>query len=180
MPANPAGGHGHVEGVPQLDAQGWPRATARIVFDKFHVLRHLGEAIDKVRKLEYGRLAGPGRRFIKGQKYTLLSRWENLTEKGREALELLFNANRRLNRAYLLKEQFGQLWDFDTPRQHVTSYSSGSMAQRTMMSAACASTRNLAWASGPNPESVSFCPARLQTTRPSGIFMGSGSRTARS
>jgi transposase len=83
---------------------------ARIVFDKFHVLRHLGEAIDKVRKLEYGRLAGPGRRFIKGQKYTLLSRWENLTEKGREALELLFNANRRLNRAYLLKEQFGELW----------------------------------------------------------------------
>ena len=83
---------------------------ARIVFDKFHVLRHLGEAIDKVRKLEYGRLAGPGRRFIKGQKYTLLSRWENLTEKGREALQLLFNANRRLYRAYLLKEQFGELW----------------------------------------------------------------------
>jgi len=76
---------------------------ARIVFDKFHVLRHLGEAIDQVRKLEYARLSGPGRRFIKGQKYTLLSRWENLTEKGREALELLFNANRRLNRAYLLK-----------------------------------------------------------------------------
>lgn len=84
--------------------------NARIVFDKFHVLRHLGEAIDKVRKHEYGRLAGPGRRFMKGQKYTLLSRWENLTEKGREALELLFNANRRLNRAYLLKEQFGELW----------------------------------------------------------------------
>jgi len=83
---------------------------ARIVFDKFHVLRHLGEAIDQVRKLEYARLAGPGRRFIKGQKYTLLSRWENLTEKGREALQLLFNANRRLNRAYLLKEQFGELW----------------------------------------------------------------------
>lgn len=83
---------------------------AQIVFDKFHVLRHLGEAIDKVRKLEYARLAGPGRRFIKGQKYTLLSHWENLTEKGREALELLFNANRRLNRAYLLKEQFGELW----------------------------------------------------------------------
>ena len=67
-------------------------------------------AIDDVRKSEYARLAGPGRRFIKGQKYTLLSRWENLTEKGREALELLFNANRRLYRAYLLKEQFGELW----------------------------------------------------------------------
>jgi transposase len=87
---------------------------AAIVYDKFHVVRHLGEAIDKVRKAEYARLTGTGRRFIKGQKYTLLSRWENLTQKGREALELLFNANRRLYRAYLLKERFGQLWDCQT------------------------------------------------------------------
>jgi transposase len=83
---------------------------ARIIYDKFHVVRHLGDAIDEVRKSEYARLTGSGRRFIKGQKYTLLSRWENLSEQGREALELLFNANQRLYRAYLLKEQFGELW----------------------------------------------------------------------
>ena len=47
---------------------------AAILFDKFHVMRHLGEALDKVRKAEYARLSGPDRRFIKGQKYTLLSR----------------------------------------------------------------------------------------------------------
>jgi transposase len=90
---------------------------ARIVFDKFHVLRHLGAALDQVRKQEYARLSGEGRRFIKGQKYTLLSRWENLREEGREALELLFRANRRLYKAYLLKEQFGQLWDCRTAEQ---------------------------------------------------------------
>jgi len=90
---------------------------ARIVFDKFHVLRHLGAALDQVRKQEYARLSGAGRRFIKGQKYTLLSRWENLRQEGREALELLFRANRRLYRAYLLKEQFGQLWDCQTAGQ---------------------------------------------------------------
>jgi transposase len=89
-------------------------SKAQIVYDKFHVLRHLGMALDAVRKSEYARLTGTGRRFIKGQKYTLLSRWENLTRKGRDALELLFNANRRLYRAYLLKERFGQLWDFVT------------------------------------------------------------------
>jgi transposase len=88
---------------------------ARIVYDKFHVVSHLGTAIDDVRKQEYARLSSAGRRFIKGQKYTLLSRWENLTQKGRDALDLLFNANRRLYRAYLLKERFGQLWDFQTP-----------------------------------------------------------------
>jgi transposase len=87
---------------------------ARIIYDKFHVVKHLGDALDKVRKREYARLSGKGRRFIKGQKYTLLSHWENLSQKGRESLELLFRANRRLYKAYLLKEQFGQLWDFET------------------------------------------------------------------
>ena len=55
------------------------------------------------------------RRFIKGQRYNLLSRWENLTLKGKQALKLLFRANRRLNKAYLLKESFGQLWDYNRP-----------------------------------------------------------------
>jgi len=40
---------------------------AAILFDKFHIMRHLGEALDKVRKAEYARLGGKERRFIKGQ-----------------------------------------------------------------------------------------------------------------
>src|SRR6266571_8630045 len=59
---------------------------ASILFDKLHVLRHLGEALDEVRKSEYARLSGKDRRFIKGRKYTLLSRRENLTLEGRQAL----------------------------------------------------------------------------------------------
>ena len=88
---------------------------ARIVFDKFHILRHLGEALDKVRKNEYYRLQEEDRRFIKGQKYTLLTNRDNLSQEGRASLALLFKANRRLNKAYLLKEQFGQLWDYQQP-----------------------------------------------------------------
>jgi transposase len=88
---------------------------AEIVFDKFHVVKHLGNALDTVRKSEYSRLQGESRRFIKGQKYTLLTRRENLGEEGKASLELLFKANRRLYKAYLLKEQFGQLWDFTDP-----------------------------------------------------------------
>jgi len=86
---------------------------AKILFDKFHVLRHLGEALDKVRKSEYARLTGKDRRFVKGQKYTLLSRRENLTREGRRSLKLLLNANKRLNKAYILKESFGQLWSYN-------------------------------------------------------------------
>ncbi len=85
---------------------------AAILFDKFHVMRHLGEALDAVRKSEYGRLAGRDRRYIKGQKYTLLSRHENLTLDGKKALKILLAANKRLNTAYILKESFGQLWSY--------------------------------------------------------------------
>jgi transposase len=88
---------------------------AAILYDKFHILRHLSEAMDKVRKREYARLSGTDRRFIKGQRYTLLSHWGNLTTQGRAALKLLFKANKRLNKAYLLKESFGQLWDYQKP-----------------------------------------------------------------
>ncbi len=85
---------------------------AAILFDKFHILRHLGDALDKVRKAEYARLTGKDRRFIKGQKYTLLSHRENLTTDSRRSLKMLLKANRRLNTAYILKEEFGKLWDY--------------------------------------------------------------------
>jgi transposase len=70
-------------------------------------MRHLGEALDTVRKSEYARLAGRDRRYIKGQKYTLLSRKENLTLDGKKALTTLLSANKRL------KESFGQLWSYE-------------------------------------------------------------------
>jgi transposase len=85
---------------------------AGILFDKFHVLRHLGEALDRVRKQEYARLSGKDRKFIKGQKYALLSHPQNLTGDARKNLKLLLAANKRLNTAYLLKESFAQLWDY--------------------------------------------------------------------
>ncbi|HSQ54653.1 MAG TPA: transposase, partial [Gemmata sp.] len=55
---------------------------ARIIYDKFHVLSHLSRAMDEVRRREYASLSGKERRFIKGQRYNLLSRCENLTTKG--------------------------------------------------------------------------------------------------
>jgi transposase len=88
--------------------------NAAILFDKFHVMRHLGEALDTVRKMEYARLSGKDRSYIKGQKYTLLSNRENLTLDGRTALKKLLKANKRLHVAYMLRESFGQLWSYQT------------------------------------------------------------------
>jgi transposase len=90
-----------------------PQAT--IIYDKFHIMRHLSTAMDQVRRNEYARLTGVKRRYIKGQRYTLLSRWKNLTFDGKKTLKLLFKNNRRLNKAYLLQESFGQLWDYERP-----------------------------------------------------------------
>jgi transposase len=98
----------HIIGIDEISV----RKGHAILFDKFHVLRHLSEALDKVRKQEYARLSGRNRKFIKGQKYALLSHPENLTGDARKNLKALLAANKRLNTAYVLKESFAQLWDY--------------------------------------------------------------------
>jgi transposase len=85
---------------------------ASILYDKFHIMGHLNKALDKIRKSEYARLTGKDRKFVKGQKFALLSHRENLTTEGRKGLRILFAANKRLNTAYILKEEFEQLWDY--------------------------------------------------------------------
>jgi hypothetical protein len=56
--------------------------------------------MNTIRKFEYKRLTGKNRDYIKGHKYTLLSRKKNLTLKGRKALKELLEVNKRLNTAY--------------------------------------------------------------------------------
>lgn len=106
---------------------------AEIVFDKFHILRHLNDALDAVRRSEYARVQGKERRFIKDSRYTLLSHRDNLGLDGRKALTVLLAANKRLNTAYLLKESFGQLWDYEREgwaRRFFENWKSGLCWQR--------------------------------------------------
>ncbi len=85
-----------------------------MIFDKFRIMRHLGEALDAVRRSEYRRLTAKDRTFIKGQRYTLLSHRDHLSLDGRRSRAKLLKANKRLNTAYLPKESFGHLWDYQT------------------------------------------------------------------
>ena len=87
---------------------------ARVIVDTFHIMRHLGDARDEVRRSEYRRLAAKARAFIKGQRYTVLSHRANLSHDGRASLTTLLKANKRLNTADLLTESFGQLWSYQT------------------------------------------------------------------
>jgi len=52
------------------------------------------------------------RDVIKGKKWLLLSRWKNLAPTQRGVLNRLFQLNRRVFKAYLLKESLEQLWDY--------------------------------------------------------------------
>jgi len=47
---------------PFRNATGTHAPQAAILFDKFHIMRHLGEALDQIRKAEYARLSGTPRR----------------------------------------------------------------------------------------------------------------------
>lgn len=85
---------------------------AAILYDKFHILSHLQKALDEVRKSEYARLPQTEKKYIKGQKYNLLSHRENLNLTGKQSLDELLSVNKRLNTAYVLKESFGQLWEY--------------------------------------------------------------------
>lgn len=57
----------------------------QIIFAKFHIIRHLTDALDEVRRQEYKRVNDKERICIKGQRYTLLSHKANLDEKGRRS-----------------------------------------------------------------------------------------------
>jgi transposase len=84
----------------------------RIVYDKFHILQHANDAVDEVRRAEFFRKGRKMRDVIKGKKWLLLSRWKNLAPRQRGVLNRLFQLNRRVFKAYLLKESLEQLWDY--------------------------------------------------------------------
>ena len=84
----------------------------RIVHDKFHIIQHANDAVDEVRRAEFFRQGRKMRDVVKGKKWLLLSRWKNLAPRQRGVLNRLFQLNRRLLKAYLLKESLEQLWDY--------------------------------------------------------------------
>lgn len=85
---------------------------ALIVFDKFHLVRHLIEAVDKVRKLEAWALKSAEPELLKGTKYLWLKNPWNLTPRQKQRLGFLEKLNLKVHRAYLLKELFRQLWTY--------------------------------------------------------------------
>jgi transposase len=93
----------------RLSIEQWA-PNCRIVYDKFHVMQHANKAIDEVRRAEFFRKGKHLRELVKGKRWLLLSRWVNLSPGKRQELNRLFALNRKVFKAYLLKESLDRLW----------------------------------------------------------------------
>ena len=99
---------------PYLNAVGTALQNAEIVFDKFHVLQHASAALDEVRRQEFFRSGAVMREHGRGKRWLLLRRWKTVRGSKRAELQALFVANRRLFKAYVLREQLDRLWSYKT------------------------------------------------------------------
>jgi transposase len=98
----------------RLSLEEWvPRCS--LVYDKFHIMQHANEAVSEVRRAEFFRKGGAARELIKGKHWLLLTRWVNLTSGKKQMLQQLLGLNRRLMKAYLLKESLDRLWNYRYP-----------------------------------------------------------------
>jgi transposase len=86
------------------------------ILDRFHIVAKMNKALDDVRADETRRMKREGRDpVLKKSRWLLLSRSENLRDEQHFRLRDLLRHNLKTVRAYLLKEAFQQLWDYNSP-----------------------------------------------------------------
>ncbi len=89
-----------------------PEGRSKIVFDRFHIMKHMNEAVDAVRKEENRLLLEDDIDVLKGTKYFWLFAEENLPEKMVERFAFLRELNLKTGRAWAIKESLRELWSY--------------------------------------------------------------------
>ena len=84
--------------------------NAAIVFDCFHLVMNVNQAVDETRRIEWNKASKEDKKFIKGGRFSLLTNASNLAEKKQPKLQELMATNQSLSTAYLLKEQFQSVY----------------------------------------------------------------------
>ena len=87
-------------------------AAAKLVFDKFHIAKHLHDAVDQVRKAEHRALKQANDDRLTGTKYLWLMRPQDMTDVQRATFRDLHRSDLKVARAWALKERFRQFWDY--------------------------------------------------------------------
>jgi transposase len=90
-----------------------PGAEKKICFDKFHVAKHLGDAVDKVRRTEHRALMKEGDQRLKGTKYLWLQNPDNMSDKRwEEEFAAVRDSALKTARAWAVKEHAMTLWNY--------------------------------------------------------------------
>jgi transposase len=97
---------------PYIDVIKARAPQAVLVFDKFHIVRHLMEAVDQVRRDEIREKGPEHKALMYRTRFLWLKNPWNLTEGQAFRLGELERLNLKINRAYLLKELFRYFWDY--------------------------------------------------------------------
>ena len=88
---------------------------ADIVFDLFHVVKSFNKVIDDIRNEEFRKSDREGRELLKGSKYLLIRRNENLRQHQRARLKEILKTNEVLNAVYWLKDLLKHIWGYVRP-----------------------------------------------------------------
>jgi transposase len=107
--------------------------NAQILFDRFHIVKHLNEAVDGVRLELWRKLTGKERTGFKGTRWLLLKNPWNLNDNQKERLSTLVRWNSPLVRAWYLKEVFQLFWNYKQPwraEQHLTKWIRAAMRSK--------------------------------------------------
>lgn len=86
-----------------------------LVLDRFHIAKALNEAVDEVRKQEWREASVSERKALKGLRWLLFKHSSNRSKKESRILNALQKGNRRIHRAWVLKDEFEQFWDYKAP-----------------------------------------------------------------
>jgi len=101
---------------PYLDVIRQKCSLALHILDRFHIAAKMNKALDEVRAGETRRLARDGHEpLLNKSRWCVLKRKENLTAKQQFRLRDLLRYNLQTVRAYLLKEDFQQFWNYNSP-----------------------------------------------------------------
>src|ERR1017187_7956639 len=106
---------------------------AQILFDRFHIVKHLNEAVEEVRRSEMRRLSTKEKVPFKRSRWLLLKNPWNLTGDQKERLSTLVRWNTPIVRAYYLKEAFQLFWYYKQPKRakdHLEKWMHSAMRSR--------------------------------------------------
>jgi len=82
------------------------------VLDRFHLVKNLNAVVDEVRKQQWRAAGADQKKAIKGLRWLLYRHFSTRSRKQTAALKALERSNRRIYRAWRLKDEFEQLWEY--------------------------------------------------------------------